>query len=170
MAKKAKTVERVLGGDISTTTLNKLESKFETLTAEMADKKYGLELDKEQIEYLTMVFLPNLECENRGAFDISEMLEMINSLISDTKVACSKESIRALFHFLLHTKTTGIDHVYVIKNTLIRLSEVVTEINNDDQLLRDAAFELQAAQQGITPENMAQGLDEVELATNLKQV
>lgn len=159
-----KTVERALGGDINDTSLEVLGTKFDELTETLATKKYGIQLEKDQIEYLTMSFLRDIEFPNRAVFDISEVLDVVNSLDSETKVPATKESIRALFHFLLETKTTGVDNVHVIKSTLYAISEVVTEINADDQLLQDAGFELEAAKQGISPEKAVENMNEAQLA------
>jgi hypothetical protein len=165
-----KKVERVLGGDITTTSFEELQSKFDKLNKEISEKKYGLKLEKEQIEYLTLVFLPNLEWENRGAFDVYEMVEMVSSLDSNMEVACTRESVRALFHFVLVSKSKGVDYLHIVKNTLVALSEVVQQINNDDQLLQDAGFELHAAEQGIVPEAAVNGIENVEIENTLKSV
>jgi len=160
-----KTAERVLGGDINDTPIETLGAKFEELSKTLAEKKYGVKMSTDGIAYLTLELLPKFSWDNRGAFDIIEMIELVNRLDSETEVPASKEAIRALFHFVLAGKSVGVDHVHTIKNVLLALSEVVAVTNADDQMLQDAGFELQAAEQGITPEKAVEGMQESQVAT-----
>ena len=152
-----KKVERVLGGDIETTTFEELGKKFEAVQKEFDEKTYGISFTQDSIALLTMEILPKVEWTGQQAWDIAETQKLVSELKPGVVINAKKESIRALFQFVATNKYVGVDHVYQVSQLLTTLAEVIqNQIGKDEQVLRDAGFELQAAEMGITPETAMQ--------------
>tara|TARA_Y100001937_G_C7126638_1_gene335242 strand:+ start:1423 stop:1956 length:534 start_codon:yes stop_codon:yes gene_type:complete len=152
-----KKVERVLGGDIETSTFEELGKKFEKIQKEFDDKTYGISFTQDSIALLTMEILPKVEWTGQQAWDVAETQKLVSELKPDVVINTKKESIRALFQFVATNKYVGVDHVYQVSQLLTTLAEVIqNQIGKDEQVLRDAGFELQAAEMGITPETAMQ--------------
>jgi hypothetical protein len=147
--------ERVLGGDIETTTLEVLRQNFDSKVKELEEKNYGVTMKSDEIEWINLKLISTIKWKGQNVFDIIALSEIVNDLVVDIEVMQPKEKIKALFHFIANYEFTGITEIFVIKSILTNLSKVLGEVGKDEQDLRDAAFELQAAEQGILPETMA---------------
>ncbi len=147
-------IKRALGADIETATLEELQISFDELKDDIESKTYGVSLPQESIKFLIFEMLPNIEWVGQQAWDISEMQKsIVENETPGVENQWSKASIRATFQFLANNKFTGVDNVKVIQDTLTIFAEVIqNQVNKDEQVLRDAGFELQAAEQGIMPE------------------
>jgi hypothetical protein len=146
-------VERVLGADIETATLEELNAKFDEVQKELEEKKYDVTLSSDCLDLINIKILPKVEWVGQQAWDMSESVKIISELKADTTSACTQASIRALFQFVVGHKFVGTEDINEVKDILIGLGTIIQqEIEVDLQLLRDAGFELQAAEQGITPE------------------
>ena len=147
-------IERALGADIETATLEELQESFDKLKEEIESKTYGVTLPQESIKFLIFEMLPNIEWVGQQAWDIAEMQKaIVDNETPDVENQWAVPSIRATFQFLANNKFTGVDNVKVIQDTLTIFAEVIqNQINRDEQIMRDAGFELQAAEQGILPE------------------
>jgi hypothetical protein len=152
-------VERVLGADIESATFEELSEKFDELQKELDEKTYSFSLSQDSIALLLQEILPNVEWIGQQAWDISEAQKLVTELKPDEVKESSKESIRALFQFVASNKYKGTDNVHTVKTLLTTLAEVIQQqIGKDEQILRDAGFELQAAEQGILPETAMQNV------------
>jgi len=146
-------VERVLGGDIETTTYAELSERFDLVKEEYSNKTYGISLSQESIALLITEILPNVEWVGQQAWDILEAQRVISDLKPNKVSYISRESVRAIFQFLATNKYKGVDHVLQVSVLLTTLAELIQkQIAKDEQTIRDAGFELQAAEMGITPE------------------
>lgn len=155
-----KKLGRVLGGDIETNTYEELGEAFQKLMDEQKEKKYGVKLSTDAIQWITLNFLPTLKWRGQNVYDIVALNEGINSLVANETVMLTREEIKSIFHFIANGEYEGANEVYIIKEVLTDLSNVVREIGEDEQLVRDAGFELQAAEQGVTPESLAKEGDQ----------
>ena len=146
-------VQRVLGGDIESSTFEELGETFEAIQKEYSEKTYELSLTQGSIALLTMEILPKVEWVGQQAWDISAAQKLVSELKPDVAANVTKESIRALFQFVATNKYVGVDQVSQVSDLLTSLAEIIqNQIGKDEQTLRDAGFELQAAEMGITPE------------------
>jgi len=146
-------VQRVLGSDIETSTFEELGEMFEAIQKDLTEKTYELSLSQSSIALLTMEILPKVEWVGQQAWDIAESQKLVSELKPDVVAKVSKESIRALFQFVATNKYVGVDQVSQVSELLTSLAEIIQhQIGQDEQVLRDAGFELQAAEMGITPE------------------
>jgi len=151
--KPTKKVQRVLGADIETATYEQLSETFDKVRSEFESKKYELSLSQESISLLLMDILPNVEWVGQQAWDIAEAQKTVTDLKPDKVLPVTKESVRALFQFVATNKYKGTDNVYQVSKLLTTLAEIIqNQIGVDEQVFRDAGFELQAAEMGITPE------------------
>lgn len=150
---KVEKIERVLGSDIESSTYEELAEKFDEVKETLENKKYPISLSQESIMLLTTVLLPKVEWVGQQAWDIMETQKLITTLRPDKVSEVSKESIRAMFQLVATNKYIGVDYVSQVSELLTSLAEIIQkEIGIDEQILRDAGFELQAAEMGITPE------------------
>jgi len=150
-------VQRVLGADIETSTFEKLGETFEAIQKEYDEKTYELSLSQGSIALLTMEILPKVEWVGQQAWDISAAQKLVSELKPESVANVTKESIRALFQFVATNKYVGVDQVSQVSDLLTSLAEIIqNQIGKDEQTLRDAGFELQAAEMGITPETAMQ--------------
>ena len=150
-------VERVLGGDIETNTYEELDAKFQEVQKTLSEKKYSISLSQESISLLLLEILPNVKWVGQQAWDIKEAQKVIVDLKPDVVSQVPKEALRAMFQFVATNEFSGVDHVSQVASLLTVLAEVIhQQIGADEQLLRDAGFELQAAEMGITPEAAVQ--------------
>jgi hypothetical protein len=146
-------VQRVLGSDIESSTFEELGKSFEAIQKEYSEKTYELSLSQGSIALLTMEILPKVEWVGQQAWDISAAQKLVSELKPEVIANVAKESIRALFQFVATNKYVGVDQVSQVSDLLTSLAEIIqNQIGKDEQLLRDAGFELQAAEMGITPE------------------
>lgn len=154
-------VQRVLGGDIETMTLEELSEVFDKLREELDKKTYGISLTQDSIALLLTEILPNVEWVGQQAWDILEAQKVVSELKPDTVYQASKESIRSLFQIVISHKYKGVNNVMQVTSLLTTIAELIqTQIEKDQQVLRDGGFELQAAEMGITPETaMQQAMD-----------
>ena len=148
---------RVLGGDITNTSLEELGKAFDKFVSELNEKKYPVNLNSDEIEWINMNFIQSLKWKGQNVFDIVALTEGVSSLISDTDVNLEREKIKAIFHFIANGEYEGVSEIHIIKDVLTKLSKTVQLIGTDEQELRDASFEYQAAEQGIVPEQMVNG-------------
>lgn len=150
-------VQRVLGGDIESSTFEELGETFEAIQKEYSEKTYELSLTQGSIALLTMEILPKVEWVGQQAWDISAAQKLVSELKPGVAANVTKESIRALFQFVATNKYVGVDQVSQVSDLLTSLAEIIqNQIGKDEQTLRDAGFELQAAEMGITPETAMQ--------------
>jgi|SaaInlV_125m_DNA_1040241.scaffolds.fasta_scaffold00029_13 hypothetical protein len=146
-------VQRVLGSDIESSTFEELGKSFEAIQKEYSEKTYELSLSQGSIALLTMEILPKVEWVGQQAWDISAAQKLVSELKPESIANVTKESIRALFQFVATNKYVGVDQVSQVSELLTSLAEIIqNQIGKDEQTLRDAGFELQAAEMGITPE------------------
>jgi hypothetical protein len=153
---------RVLGGDITNSSIEELTKAFDKLTEDLAVKQYTATFKKEHADFFIQDFLPNIKFQGRQAFDVAEINELFGGIGENGAVTSKKEIIIAVFNYLLMHEMTGVSKIHVMKEVLLVLSSTIEVINADNQLLQDAGFELVAAQNGITPEehrNQAQKMD-----------
>jgi hypothetical protein len=150
-------VERVLGADIETATYVELAETFDKIKTEHESKTYEISLSQGSIALLTMEILPKVEWVGQQAWDIAESQKLVSELKPDVVTNVGKEGIRALFQFVATNKYVGVDQVSQVSELLTSLAEVIqNQIGKDEQTFRDAGFELQAAEMGITPETAMQ--------------
>lgn len=155
-------VERVLGADIESKEFEGKELKeiyeilserFDALQKEVEEKEYDVTFSQSQIGFLLTEILPNVEWKGQQAWDIMEAQKVITELKPDTAKSIAKPSIRAIFQFVATQTYVGVDNVAKVSDMLTTFASIIQgEIGADEQRLRDGGFELQAAEQGITPE------------------
>lgn len=151
------TRQRVLGGDITNNTLEQLGEAFDKFVADMNEKKYPVNLNSDEIDWINMNFLQTVKWKGQNVFDIVALTEGVTCLISDTDVLMEREKVKAVFHFVANGEYQGVSELHIIKEVLTKLSKTIQLIGVDEQEMRDASFEYQAAEQGIVPEQMANG-------------
>lgn len=152
-----KIIPRVLGGDITNTSFEELEKTFDEFMKNKQETKYPVKLTSDEIGWITMNFIPTLEWKGQNVYDIIAFNEGVNAMISDTEVQLEKEKVKAVFHFIANGTFKGANELYIIRDVLSNLGKVIQMIHKDEQDIRDAGFELNAAEQGILPENLANG-------------
>jgi hypothetical protein len=145
--------KRILGGDILTWDYEQLADAFDELRKKLSKKKYPVKVSQETIAFLHDEIIQNVVWTGQQAWDIKEAVELIGELVPDKTVKASKESIRSLFQIIINHKYTGVKYMHIVAETCNKLVTAIQLMNQDDQDLRDAGFELQAAEQGITPES-----------------
>ena len=155
-------VERILGADIESKEFigkdrqeiyAEMSSRFDAFSKGIEEKLYEVTVSKEQLDFLVLEILPNVEWVGQQAWDIKESRNVIVSLLPYEAKLVKRESIRAIFQFLATQKYTGTDKVDAVSDLLELFATVIqTKIASDEQLMRDAGLELQAVELGITPE------------------
>jgi hypothetical protein len=146
-------VQRVLGGDIETKTLDELKEAFDAVSEDYAAKTYPLSLSQSAISLLLLEILPNVEWVGQQAWDILEAQKVISELKPDVETQISTASVRSIFQFLATNKYKGVDNVMAVSDLLTVLATIIQgPIAADEQIFRDAGFEMQAAELGILPE------------------
>jgi len=150
---KEKKVQRVLGGDIETMKLEELQKEFDKVKEVYSTKTYPLTLSQSAISLLLMEILPNVEWIGQQAWDILEAQKVIVELKPDVEAQITTASVRSMFQFLATNKYKGVDNVMAVSDLLTLLATIIQgPIQEDEQVFRDAGFELQAAELGILPE------------------
>tara|TARA_R110000796_G_scaffold159388_6_gene276225 strand:- start:1900 stop:2442 length:543 start_codon:yes stop_codon:yes gene_type:complete len=150
-------VQRVLGADIESATYVELSERFDAFVKELEEKTYGLSVTQESIALLTMKLLPSIEWKGQQAWDIIAVQKVIVDLKPNVVAQVSREAVRSLFQVVATNQYTGVDDVNQVSVLLTSLAEVIQEqIAVDENTLRDAGFELAAAEQGILPETAMQ--------------
>tara|TARA_R110000737_G_scaffold210872_1_gene228460 strand:- start:3979 stop:4560 length:582 start_codon:yes stop_codon:yes gene_type:complete len=159
-------VTRVLGGDIESKEFEGkdhkeiyeiLSERFDKLQKELDIKSYDVTFTQEQIAFLIQDILPKVEWVGQQAWDISEAQKVIVEFKPGVAKSVGKPSIRAIFQFVATQKYVGVDNVSKVSDLLTTFATIIQQhIGKDEQTLRDAGFELQAAEVGITPENAMQ--------------
>lgn len=159
---------KVNSGEVDKKVVEQKEAQFDAINSAVANKKYELKLDSDAvaglfeffdfvdwkgyecygIEKLYDSFIPHLtECGEAGE----------ESFTLETEVEA--DVIEAMFYFIKSYTSSGIDSARLFRKMADGFAIPMQNINIDRQALRDAALELQAAEQGLTVEQLQEAVE-----------
>lgn len=140
-------------------TLEELEKDYQKILDDYQKQTYGVELNGKEIEFIATQVLENAKWKGTEVYGINAVRKIVVALHADKIVLCERENIRALFHFLNQYESVGTEFIDVQMDVLEKVSLVIKEINEVENDLRDASFEIHAKRQGIDPEQLRKDQD-----------
>lgn len=140
--------------------LAELEKDYAKIIDDYEKQKYGVELNKKEIEFIAIEVLENSKWKGTEVYGINALRKIAVSLTADKIVLCERENVRALFHFLNQYESVGTKFIDIQMDVLEKVSLVIKEINEVENDVRDASFEIHAKRQGIDPEQLRKNQDQ----------
>lgn len=146
---------------IDQTRIEEARVKFDTLRESLLDKRYSINLNQSQTDYLFNEFYQAVSWKGYESYAISETFDRLCELVSYendeatlTSGELEAEIIEAVFHFLKNYISNGIESARLFRQICDQFALPMKEINEDRQALRDLSFELLAAEQGVSVETL----------------
>lgn len=139
--------------------VEKLTKSFEKAEASFKDKKFMIELTKEQVKFYTEKFLPGVTWKGYECYAVAELSKSFKETFAKKTTALwNREHVEATFHFIKTFEGTGsIELAEQFKDFCDAFAKPMQDIQTEIQELKDLATELQAAEQGVTVEQLIQG-------------
>lgn len=150
--------------DFHEKTLEELSKDFDALVESYKTQKYGVELNETETIFIGTQVLENSSWKGTEVYGIKALRDISVTLEAGKIVLCEREDVRALFHFLNQYASIGTEFMQVQMDVLEKISLVIKEINEVENDVRDASFELEAKRQGIDPEDLRKKQDDMETA------
>ena len=139
--------------------LEELGKDYQELIDKYQKEKYGVELKTSEVQFIAVEVLENSSWKGTEVYGIKALRDIVTTLEGDKIVLCDRENVRALFHYLNQYESKGTAFADVQMAVLEKVSLVIKEINEVENDVRDASFEMEAKRQGIDPEELRTAQD-----------
>lgn len=133
-----------------------LTEKFNALVDESEKKQYPVVLDEDTTKYLLNVFFNEIEWKGFESFAISKSYDRISEAVKKNilNAELEPEIIEAIFHFVKSYQGKGVKNTNAHILLANGFAVAINELNKDRQELKDVALEIQAAELGISVEQL----------------
>ena len=141
----------------------KLEAKFEKAQKAFETQEYTMEVTKDSMTFLLTDFATNLKFKGYSSYGITEVYNALETLKEDKKTESfkgkfKKEYVEALFHFIREFEGTGLKTAKSHRALSDEVAPVMQKVNQNMQNFKDLATELEAAKQGVEPEELVRAM------------
>lgn len=154
---------KVNSNEVDKKVVEQKEAQFDAVNSAVTGKKYELKLDTDAVEGL-LNFFDSVEWKGYECYGVEKLYDSFipelkevgeeseNLFVLETEV--EPDVVEAMFYFIKSYTANGIEEAHLFRKMADAFSVPMQNINIDRQALRDAALELQAAEQGMTVEEM----------------
>lgn len=154
---------KVNSNEVDKTVVEQKEAQFDAINTAITNKKYELKLDTDAVAGL-LDFFDFVEWKGYECYGVEKLYDSLvpqlkevgeeseNLFVLETDV--EPDVVEAMFYFIKSYTANGIEDARSFRKMSDAFAIPMQNINIDRQALRDAALELQAAEQGMTVEEM----------------
>ncbi len=153
----------VNSNEVNKTTVEQKEAQFDAINSAITNKQYELKLNTDAVAGL-LDFFDFVEWKGYECYGVEKLYDSLitqlkevgedgeNLFVLETEV--DADVVEAMFYFIKSYTASGIEDARSFRKMADAFAVPMQNINIDRQSLRDAALELQAAEQGMTVEEM----------------